>query len=140
MEHVAGTFLYKNLQRRQIVLIASRNQRVGNVQLIIVMGRVHHCGHAPLGQRTVGQGQFPFAHHKHPQGTRQVERRVKPCHAAPAMITSYCFFTFVATLFGFFFKGSHAAFDADFDRIIITQSPFDSKKSAGSLRLLSKFN
>ena len=81
MEHVAGAFLYENLQRRQIVFIATRNQRVGNVQLIIVVGRVHHRGHAPLGQRAVGQGQLPLAYHKHPQGTRQVERRVKPCHA-----------------------------------------------------------
>ena len=53
-QHVAGTFLDELFNCLDVVFIFAGNQRVGDMQLIIIVNGVEYAGDAALSERRVG--------------------------------------------------------------------------------------
>ena len=52
-EHVAGAFLDELFNCFQIVFVLAGDQRIGDVQLVVITRQIEHAGYSALRQRAV---------------------------------------------------------------------------------------
>ena len=81
MEHVRGTLLHQLFDRLEGVFVLARDQRVGDMQLVVIVYRVEHARHAALCERAVGERQLLFGEQQHADVLGEAERGVKTCRA-----------------------------------------------------------